>query len=473
MAKRKPKPQQQKFNPFTYLKSGNARRLPLLECLIPENWEKIKKFPVLVARKHVNGNLTFTSVLVDLLCTGAKDVLFFVNESESVYRDIIERYEQTLFMKFNPASYELVHNIVFESIAFAEEFGIAPHEDFRFSELIMEANTDDFPLVDIPLGENGLAYLYLNPGDERADYFERQIAKYGKEGTYKIVRTDFDPIFEDELSEEDDLYENTCFSWDELEWEEFYDEGEFDNLSVDVVYFTLSKLPDFNYQWMKKEKLFQPFLGIKSTEKPVSEYLFSDQEIIEMEEIYGLLEDLEEENVKGRNEIFEIIEQNIQKWPKNRVLWQYKWEYFQRTGKDDKALHTALEMKQKFPDYIFGLTCHAQSLMERSEVDSIPEAMNFHTKIQEFDPKRKKFHLSELMSFYSPWIYYYSKTGQLRSAYFLVNFLIEHGVLIKNAFHPIINEAYMSAATERANLFYEDVKSGRISRDEFLDIMLD
>lgn len=87
--------------------------------------------------------------------------------------------------------------------------------------------------------------------------------------------------------------------------------------------------------------------------------------------------------------------------------------------------------------------------------------------------KIKKFHLSELMSFYSPWIYYYSKTGQLRAAYFLVNFLTEHGVLIKNTFHPIINEAYMSAATERANLFYEDVRSGLITRDGFLDIMLD
>jgi len=84
MAKKKSKPQKTTFNPITYLKTGNARKLPIYECLLPKDWEEIKTFPAIISRKHVNGNVTFTSVLVDLMCTGAKDVLFFVNEPESL-----------------------------------------------------------------------------------------------------------------------------------------------------------------------------------------------------------------------------------------------------------------------------------------------------------------------------------------------------------------------------------------------------
>ncbi|WP_170073209.1 hypothetical protein [Mongoliibacter ruber] len=55
----------------------------------------------------------------------------------------------------------------------------------------------------------------------------------------------------------------------------------------------------------------------------------------------------------------------------------------------------------------------------------------------------------------------------------MFNLLIEHGFLIKNPIHPIINEAYVAAVTEEINLFYENVKSEKMSRDEFLDIMQD
>lgn len=197
MAKKKSKPQKTTFNPINYLKTGNARKLPVYECLLPKDWELIKKFPAIIARKHVNGNITFASVLVDLLCTGAKDVLFFVNEPESLYREILDNYKQGLSLDFEPVSYELLHNVIFESVAYAEEFGIAPHEDFRFAEFILDEDSDDFPKIEVPLGEGGKAHLYLNFDDERALYFERQILKYGEAGTYVIVRNDFDP-FSDE-----------------------------------------------------------------------------------------------------------------------------------------------------------------------------------------------------------------------------------------------------------------------------------
>ncbi len=482
MAKKKSKPQKTTFNPINYLKAGNARKLPLYQSLLPKDWELIKKFPAIIARKHVNGNITFASVLVDLLCTGAKDVLFFVNEPEFLYEEILDTYREELYLDFEPVSYELVHNIIFESVAYAEEYGIAPHVDFRFAEFILEEDSDDFPKIEVQLGEGGKAHLYLNPDDERAPYFERQILKYGEPGTYEIFRNEFDPFLgendfdeEDEWDDEDgeDKFLDTCFVWDEWEWEDFYDEGNFENLSSDLVIFTLINLPEYSYDKLIQDPMFSPFLDILHTDVTSSKDSFSKGELNYMSEVHERLEFSDLEFDGEDPELLKMIDTGIKKYPKNRILHQYKWEYFQRSGDLPKSLEIALEMKAKFPDYLFGLSCHAQSLIEMGEVHSIPEAMNDFTKIQEFLPDRKKFHLTELQSFYSPWIYYYAKTGQLKAASFLFNLLEDHFVLISYPLHPLVEDALAAAALKVVEPFYKKVKAGEVSKEEFVAMMFE
>lgn len=475
MTKKKPKPQKTTFNPITYLKTGNARKLPVFECLLPKDWEEIKKFPVIFSRKHVNGNVTFISVLVDLLCTGVKDVLFFVNEPESLYREILDTYREELMLDFEPVSYELIHNVIFESVAFADEYGIAPHEDFRYAEMILNEDSDDFPRIEVPLGEGGKAQLYLNFDDERAPYFERQILKYGEAGSYEIIRNDFDPFLdEDDFDEEDmeDKYSEPCFTWDEWDWKEFYEEGNFVKLTNEIVIYTLTRLPEYSYDEMIEEPMFAPFLEIFHTDEPTSKYSFTKEEQKYMAEVYERLEFSDLEFDEADPELLKMIETGIKKYPKNRILHQYKWEYFQRSGDLPQSLEVALEMKAKFPDYLFGLSCHAQTLIEMGEVDSIPEAMNDFTKIQDFLPEREKFHITELQSFYSPWIYYYAKTGQLRAASFLFDLLEDHFVLISFPLHPLVETALAEAALKVVEPFYKKVKAGEVSIEEFLDLMM-
>jgi hypothetical protein len=481
MAKKKSKPQKTTFNPITYLKTGSARKLPVYECLLPKEWEEIKKFPVIFARKHVNGNITFTSVLVDLLCTGAKDVLFFVNEPESLYQEILNNYREGLSLNFERVSYELLHNVIFESVAFAEEYGIAPHEDFRYSELILEEDSDDFPRIAVPLGEGGKAHLYLYFDDERASYFERQILKYGEAGTYEIIRDEFDPFLDEyELDDEsewdeddiDDKDLEPCFAWDEFDWEEFYEDENFEELTNDIVIYTLCRLPDYSYEEMVEEPIFAPFLEILHTEEPINKIRFTKEEEKTMFDVYERLNISDLESKKGDQRLLKAIDSGIQKFPKNRILHQYKWEYFQRSGDLSKCLEIALEMKERFPDYLFGLTCHAQTLIEMGEVDSIPEAMNDLRKIQDFLPEREKFHLTELQAFYSPWIYYYAKTGQLRAAIFLFMLLEDHFVLIPFPLHTLVEDALASEALKVVEPFYKKVKTGEVSKEDFIDMMM-
>jgi hypothetical protein len=355
-------------------------------------------------------------------------------------------------------------------VAFADEFGIAPHEDFRYAELILDEDTDDFPKLEVPLGEDGKALLYLNFDDERAPYFERQILKYGEVGTYDIIRNDFDPFLDED--ETDNKFSVSCRAWDELDWENFYEEGNFENPPSEVVIFTLSCLPDYSYEKMIEEPMFAPFLEISHTQEPITKLSFTKGEQKFLTEVYERLEFSDLEFDGEDLELLNMIESGIKKYPKNRILYQYKWEYFQRNEDLPKALEIALEMKEKFPDYLFGLSCHAQTLIEMGEVDSIPEAMKEFKKIQDFLPDREKFHITELQSFYSPWIYYYAKTGQLRAASFLFSLLEDRLVLIYFPLHDLVENALADEAFKVVEPFFKKVKAGEVSKEQFVEMMM-
>ncbi len=190
-------------SPESYLKKGSARKLPIHKCLVPENWEELKKFPVIVAREHVNGNVTFANLLVDLLCTGVKDAMYEVNMPMYEFEELIDRYDD-IEVNLKAVDYNLVHNLIFESLAYAEDFGIAPHPDFRYAEMILEEDSDDIPLMDIPMGENGKAVLLLVNGDSRNNYYRTQLEKNAEPGSYEIINDPFGAMEDDWTDEWDD-----------------------------------------------------------------------------------------------------------------------------------------------------------------------------------------------------------------------------------------------------------------------------
>lgn len=161
MAKKKTKPQKQTaLSPKAYLLKGMARKLPIHKCWVTENWQKVKKVNVIVSRQHVNGNFTVGFFLVDLLCTGVKDSFFRINmlpTDFSIYLEGLRNEEASI----EPCSYELAHNIIYEGVEYASGLGIDPSTDFALSSLILEEDSDEIPLIDIPVGEGGKPLLIL------------------------------------------------------------------------------------------------------------------------------------------------------------------------------------------------------------------------------------------------------------------------------------------------------------------------
>ena len=61
------------LNDESYIKSGNARKLEILKCLINDDWQESGLAQIFILRVHKNANVTAGIYLVDTLCTGLKD----------------------------------------------------------------------------------------------------------------------------------------------------------------------------------------------------------------------------------------------------------------------------------------------------------------------------------------------------------------------------------------------------------------
>ena len=199
---------------------SRARNLPLGQCYINQDWEKSQMASVIVTRKHVNGNITFGGYLVDLLLLGVKDCFYAFNEIPSELEERLDKWS----LEFIECDYVLAHNIVFEAISFAEDFGFEPVKDFTKTGIyILEEDTDHIPEMDIPLGDGGIPVVFIDPYNDR----RREIAilektagpdnfiVYHVDKDGNVIDEDGNIIYEDDDDMDDD---------DQLPYDEAIDE---------------------------------------------------------------------------------------------------------------------------------------------------------------------------------------------------------------------------------------------------------
>ena len=189
---------------------ARARNLPVGKCYINDEWDDAQMASVIVSRKHVNGNVTYGFYLVDLNLLGVKDCFYAFNQSPVE----MEEYIHNQMIDFVECDYALAHNIIYEGIAFAEDFGFKPvKEFFKTGIYILEEDTDDIPEMDIPLGKDGVPVVFTAPNRN----MQREIAileKTAGPGNFivcymddegNLIDIDDDDEYDDE---EDDEYDD-------------------------------------------------------------------------------------------------------------------------------------------------------------------------------------------------------------------------------------------------------------------------
>ena len=138
-----------------------ARNLPIHQCYINKDWEKSQMANIIITRKHTNGNITMGNYLVDLRLLGVKDCMYRFNESPLRLDEMLKRDSEML----EECDYALVHNIIYAGFEFAEDYGFAPHKNFKTAQYILEEDVDDIPMMEIPLGDEGIPVLEVRYGE--------------------------------------------------------------------------------------------------------------------------------------------------------------------------------------------------------------------------------------------------------------------------------------------------------------------
>lgn len=195
---------QQNLSPKKYIET-RARTLPVHKCWVNGDWQSAGIANVVVSRRHVNGNLTTGIYLVDLLCLGVKDTFYFFNEPEE---DLMERLNIKSGF-FKGLDYNLAHNIIYAGHDFAEEYDIHPHKEFALTKFILDEDTDDVPLVEVPVGdEEGKPSLIVSSDYNYRPALEK-LKKNAGEGNYTFILND------DDFEEDDDSEDEEEDDWDE------------------------------------------------------------------------------------------------------------------------------------------------------------------------------------------------------------------------------------------------------------------
>lgn len=168
----------QTLSPRKYVQT-KARALPVSKCMVNKDWEESQIANVSVMRKHTNGNVTIGLYRVDLLCLGVKDTVFFFNTPED---EFMTEYSMEL-ADFKEIDYALAHNIIYAGHDFALEFDIHPHHNFDVTRFLLEEDDYAVPVIEVPLGTDGLPHLIVEKPGQFADVLAK-LKQYAGEGNY-------------------------------------------------------------------------------------------------------------------------------------------------------------------------------------------------------------------------------------------------------------------------------------------------
>jgi hypothetical protein len=264
---------QQQLSPKKYIET-KARTLPIYKCWVNPDWEEAGIVNVIVARSHSNGHLTAGFYLVDLMCLGVKDTMYFFNETKERIEEVL-RFDQGNLAEVD---YKLAHNIVYAGYDFAAEFEIHPHKDFAITKYILEEDTEAIPVVEIPVGdEEGRPSLNVSSDYNYQPVLEK-LRKNAGEGNYTFLISDFD---------EDDL---------DFEEEDDIDEDWLDNIEKDYI--------DFNDVRVATDDELEAVYNS-------GDRSLSDERIIHVEQMLRLLNEREPGWIKTDDEIMDTKEYRL------------------------------------------------------------------------------------------------------------------------------------------------------------------
>lgn len=194
------------FAPSPHTLVRRAREFPIYECKISKNWQKdtTELTQIVIARQQPNGNITFGVYLVDRACLGLKSTFCNADFAPAEYKlQIRSKVAYTTPLEDCPP--ELVHQMIYQAIDYAAQFGFKPDKDFKLSQMILEPRGHYPEKYSLKFGKDGKPLFIAGPYDNVPAILAKLEAKAGP-GNYDYVvmmGEDVEDFFDD--NELDDL----------------------------------------------------------------------------------------------------------------------------------------------------------------------------------------------------------------------------------------------------------------------------
>ena len=167
----------------------HARAFPFLECWISANWQKddLGLVEIPLARQQPDGDICFGVYLIDTFCLGLKNTFANAGFSPGRYQSEV-RNNDKVFRAGKPVecTIELAHQMIYQSIEYAEQFGFEPEKDFALSQYLLAPRGELEEPYHLTFGKDGKPFFIAGPHDNVARIM-RQLEKTAGPGNYHFL----------------------------------------------------------------------------------------------------------------------------------------------------------------------------------------------------------------------------------------------------------------------------------------------
>ena len=196
LAKKKQKrsPTTKKLTP-SMTKAKAYAKLPIHECLIPDDLFTSGLGELIIARRTPNSDIAFSAFVIDVFCLGVKDAMFSVM-SEYDYEQKIKlgmaRAANRTFEKLPQTS---AKKLLDGLLNYSNELGFKPHPDYKYAYDIFGDIDASVSPEKYTFGRNGRPFYINGPFESEADIkriLNSLTKSCGVDGFDTLVRLDDD-----------------------------------------------------------------------------------------------------------------------------------------------------------------------------------------------------------------------------------------------------------------------------------------
>jgi len=163
----------------------DARTFPIEDCWISADWQNGSGLvQILIGRKQANDKICCGSYLVDTYCLGLKDTFAKANLSVDRYQEVYKDMDRRI--KMTSCSVELAHQMIYEAIDYAAQFGFKPQSDWAQSQYVLEPRGALEESYKLTFGKNGKPFYISGPFDDVKKIIKQLEATAGS-GNFEVL----------------------------------------------------------------------------------------------------------------------------------------------------------------------------------------------------------------------------------------------------------------------------------------------